>query len=334
MSRSAVPRSVTPRSVGPEPDIAIRTEQLTKTYPGKRRQAPVTALAGLDLIVPAGTVHGLLGHNGAGKSTTVRILATLLSPTSGNARVAGHDVGADPAAVRSSIGLVGQYAAVDEPLTGRDNLLLFGRLAGLSPAGARARAGELLEQFRLTEAAARPVSGYSGGMRRRLDLAASLLTTPPVLFVDEPTTGLDPAGRRDVWSAVAELAQAGTTVLLTTQYLEEADRLADAITILRDGAVAAEGTPDQLKAELGGDRAEITFTDPEITDRALAALAHAERGDEPGVVRVPIADSTRDLIRICSTLDAERLEPDTLQLRHATLDDVFLTHTASEGADR
>ncbi|MEV0676103.1 ATP-binding cassette domain-containing protein [Actinosynnema sp. NPDC050436] len=226
----------------------------------------VPALTGFDLTVGAGSVCGLLGPNGAGKTTAVRILSTLLRPDSGQVRVAGCDVVADPRAVRYRIGLVGQHASVDDVLTGRQNLVLFGRLYHLSTADARRRADELLERFDLTAAAHRPVAGYSGGMRRRLDLATSLVLSPPVLFLDEPTTGLDPRARADVWGSIRSLVGSGTTVLLTTQYLEEADQLADRIALIDAGRVVAEGTPDELKAKVGPDRVETITRKPTLDE--------------------------------------------------------------------
>ena len=241
----------------------------------RKRYGDRVALDGFTLRIPAGTVCGLLGPNGAGKTTAVRILATLLRPDSGEARVAGHDAIRQPGKVRSRIGLVGQNASVDEILTGRQNLVLFGRLGHLPARAARRRAAELLDQFGLDAAADRPVSGYSGGMRRRLDLAAGLILAPAVLFLDEPTTGLDPAGRLDVWGHIRDLAASGTTVLLTTQYLEEADRLADRIALLDAGRIVAEGTPDELKARVGPDRVE-TITRKPTLDEVFLTLTGKE----------------------------------------------------------
>ncbi|MGD7707305.1 ATP-binding cassette domain-containing protein [Microlunatus sp. Y2014] len=317
---------------------AVHTESLTKTFPAGRGQPPVAAVDGVDLDVPAGSVRGLLGHNGAGKSTMIKILATLTTADSGTARIAGHDVRTDGHRVRQRIGLVGQHAAVDEILTCRQNLVLFGRLRGLDRTAAGRRADELLEQFDLVDATKRPAAKLSGGMRRRLDLAVSLITTPDVLFVDEPTTGLDPAARRDVWQAITGLARSGTTVLLTTQYLEEADQLADTITILDHGRIAAEGTPAELKARLGGDQVEIAFTGEAVRTGAAAALRTAgfevfESGTpEDGLLAVPVVDATSGLMAICSALDRADLEPTSLTLRQPTLDDVFLHLT--NGATR
>ena len=288
----------------------------------------MAALAGLDLAVPKGTVHGLLGHNGAGKSTTVSILTTLLSPTSGSARVAGHDVVAAGDAVRRRIGVVAQHTSVDELMSGLANLVLLGRLRGLTRGAAIGRARELLDQFDLSDAADRRVDTWSGGMRRRLDLAASLLTRPEVLFVDEPTTGLDPAARRQVWHAIAGLAAEGTTVLLTTQYLEEADSLAERITILRDGVVASTGSPAELKSRLGGHTVEITLDDAATVDRVAGLLGGAATSST--VVTVAVEHPARDLVRIGSSLAGAGVEPVGLTLREPTLDDVFLQIT--EGA--
>lgn len=308
------------------PDPAITAHALTKTYPGPRRQPPITAIDDLDLEVPRGAVLGLLGHNGAGKTTTVRVLATLVRPDSGTATVAGFDLATQPHRVRGRIALIGQYAAVDEILTGRDNLVLFSRLNGLNASHAKRSADELLDQFGLTDAATRPVVKYSGGMRRRLDLAAGLITTPEILFVDEPTTGLDPAARRDVWRSIADLAAAGTTIVLTTQYLEEADELADSITIMRDGSICAQGTPTELKASLGGDRVEISCAEAADRDAAVAALGpDAIIAGE--LIVVPVSDHARGMMRICERLSQAGLEPSSIALRRPTLDDVFLNLT-------
>ena len=255
---------------------AIACEGLRKRY------GTTTALDGVDLVVPPGTVHGLLGPNGAGKTTAVRVLATLLRPDDGHARVAGFDVAREPAQVRARIGLAGQHAAVDEILSGRQNLVMFGRLCHLPVRTARRRAGELLGQFALTEASEKPVRQYSGGMRRRLDLAVSFIVAPDVLFLDEPTAGLDPHGRNEVWQAVRALAAAGTTVLLTTQYLEEADQLAGSVTVIAAGRVVAEGSPDKLKSLAGGDRVDVVLRD--AGDLAPAAgLLRARLGADPRI---------------------------------------------------
>lgn len=312
--------------------IAISAHRLSKFYPPRRGTPQVHALSDLDLEIEAGTVHGLLGHNGAGKSTAVSILTTLLRPSSGTARVAGHDVATEGDAVRRRIGVVAQQTSIDELLTGRANLLLFGRLRGLNRADATARASDLLSQFDLIDAADRRVSTWSGGMQRRLDLAISLLTRPEVLFVDEPTTGLDPAARRQVWRAIAALAADGTTVLLTTQYLEEADTLAARITILRDGTVASHGTPAELKSRLGGHTVDVTLDDPETAARTAALLGaplpdlSSPRHSEL-VVTIPVDHPARDLVRIGSALAEAGIEPGGLTLREPTLDDVFLQIT-------
>uniref|UniRef100_UPI000A3A7B2B ATP-binding cassette domain-containing protein n=1 Tax=Amycolatopsis kentuckyensis TaxID=218823 RepID=UPI000A3A7B2B len=250
-------------------DAVVETYRLRKRYPGHE------ALRGVDLQVPSGTVLGLLGHNGAGKTTTIRILATLLAPGGGSARVAGFDVAREPREVRRRIALAGQYAAVDAQLTGRENLVLLGRLLRLGSRGARARAGELLERFDLTAAADRQAGTYSGGMRRRLDLACCLVTRPAVLFLDEPSAGLDPASRRLLWAEIREQVRGGITVVLTTQYLEEADQLADRIVVLGAGSVVAEGSPEELKRKVGGEWLGVVLADPADVPAAAAALGPA-----------------------------------------------------------
>ncbi|MFE6870757.1 ATP-binding cassette domain-containing protein [Kitasatospora sp. NPDC057692] len=306
----------------------------------EKRFGATRALRGLDLTVPAGTVCGLLGPNGAGKTTAVRVLATLVAPDRGTARVAGHDVVRAPDAVRRSIGLAGQHAAVDEGLTGRDNLHLLGRLHHLGARGARARAGELLDRFGLAGAADRLVRTYSGGMRRRLDLVASLVTAPPVLFLDEPTTGLDPRSRQQIWDVVRELAAAGTTVLLTTQYLEEADRLADSIVLVDHGAAIATGPPQRLKASIGT-RVSVTLADAAQLGRAAVVLAAlAGTGD----VRVDQHERTVEVVSrpgvevllpgLVRELDAAGVVARDAALRPPSLDDVFLAFTGrADGAD-
>ena len=298
---------------------------------GLRREfGKVTALDGLDLAVTRGTVFGLLGPNGAGKTTLVRILATLLAPTAGRASVLGHDVVSEPLAVRRLIGLAGQFAAVDEELTGRENLEMIGRLYRLAGAEARERAREVLERFVLTDAAERRVSTYSGGMRRRLDLGASLVGRPPVLLLDEPTTGLDPRSRQELWAIVAELRQEGTTVLLTTQYLEEADRLAQRIAVVDNGRIAAEGTATELKAQTGADVLTVRLTDPDRAAEAAEVLAGLGSGDSPicdgGEVRLPVTvtGASAEAIR---RLDARGIALAAVELRQPSLDDVFLALT-------
>ncbi|GEK79588.1 ATP-binding cassette domain-containing protein [Agrococcus baldri] len=305
---------------------AIRATGLRKQYGG------TAALDGFDLTVPPGAIHGLLGPNGAGKSTAVGILTTLRRADAGEASIAGFDVRRQGAEVRRRIGLVGQAHAVDEILGGRQNLVMFARLAGLAPAAARARADELLERFGLLEAAGKPASQYSGGMRRRLDIAIALLLSPAVLFLDEPTTGLDPRGRAEVWDAVREIADRGTAVLLTTQYLDEADRMAARISVLRRGTVVAEGTPGELKRSIGGDRVEVTPSDPAMFDAAAAAVrtaigAEATVDRELGVVTAPALDGPAATIAVLRALDEAGIEIADLELRRPTLDDVFLTLT-------
>ncbi|QYG95055.1 ATP-binding cassette domain-containing protein [Iamia sp. SCSIO 61187] len=286
------------------------------------------ALAGVDLAVAPGSVCGLLGPNGAGKTTVVRILTTLLRPDGGVARVAGHDVVRHPGAVRAAIGVVGQSTSVDEVLTGRQNLELFGRLAHLGAAAARDRAVALLDRFGLADAADRAVSGYSGGMRRRLDLAASLILAPAVLFLDEPTTGLDPAARAEVWDGIRALVAEGTTLLLTTQYLEEADQLADRICVLGDGRVVAEGTPSELKSRLGGDRVEVEVADAAdvaAVARVLATVVGPPDVDEGrGRVSTPATDRVAALTAVVRALDEAGLVAEDIALRRPTLDEVFL----------
>ncbi|WP_433384255.1 ATP-binding cassette domain-containing protein [Micromonospora sp. KLBMP9576] len=305
---------------------AIEAEALRKRY------GDTDALAGLDLTVPAGTVCGLLGPNGAGKSTAVRVLTTLLRPDAGTARVAGVDVLRHPGRVRARIGLVGQHTALDEVLSGRQNLVLFGRLHHLGGARARARAAELLARFDLTDAAERPVGTYSGGMRRRLDLAASLILDPPVLFLDEPTTGLDPRARAQVWDAVRRLVADGTTVLLTTQYLEEADQLAHTIRVVAAGRVIAAGTPEQLKTALGGDRVDVVLTRADDLDRAVrvvgAAVAATPLVDAAGLrLSVGVSGRVAALGAVLRALDDAGLTAADVVVRRPTLDEVFLKLT-------
>ncbi len=307
---------------------AIEVRRLTKQY------GDVHALDGVDFTVPEATVFGLLGPNGAGKTTTVRILATVLEPTSGTARVLGFDVARDPYAVRCRIGLAGQYAAVDENLTGRENLKLIGQLAQLRRPVVNARADELLDRFELSHAANRPAKTYSGGMRRRLDVAAALVQRPPVLFLDEPTTGLDLPSRNALWEMIRELVADGTTVLLTTQYLEEADQLADRIAVVDDGRVIANDTPAMLKAQLGSTVLELAYGDEQQAHAAIAALSpsyaeHIER--VRSTVKVTTTDSVRDMTAILHVLDIDNLSPDSLIVREPSLDDVFLAITGRAG---
>ncbi len=305
---------------------AVLADGLVKSY------GQVRALAGVDLEVAEGTLVGVLGPNGAGKTTAVRILATLLRPDSGTAQVAGHDVMREPDAVRASIGLTGQYAAVDENLTGRENLELVGRLLHIGRHEARARADELLAAFDLSDAGGRPARTYSGGMRRRLDLAASLVGRPAVLFLDEPTTGLDPASRIALWEVVAGLRRDGTTILLTTQYLEEADRLSDRIAVIDGGRVIAEGTSTELKDRLGEDVVDLRVTDASRTGEALDLLrdlaATAPRAeDSAGRISLPVHHGAGILAEVVRRIDGAGLELAELSLHRPSLDDVFLTLT-------
>ncbi len=315
-------------------EAVIQVEGLVKTFGG------TTALAGVDLVARPGAVLGLLGPNGSGKTTTVRVLATLLRPDAGRATVFGHDVVTDAAAVRARIGLTGQYAAVDEALTGTNNLVLIGRLLDLPRAAARARAAELIVRFGLADAAGRKVRTYSGGMRRRLDLAASLIGRPDVLFLDEPTTGLDPRHRNEVWDSVRGLAAEGVTVLLTTQYLEEADQLADDLVVLDRGRVIAAGTPASLKAEIGGQRLHVRplhRTDVALVAAIVAELAPGQEAavDASGELVVPATDPGL-LRRVSDRLDESGVAVAEVGLRLPSLDDVFMTltgRTADETAE-
>jgi ABC-2 type transport system ATP-binding protein len=309
---------------------AITAEGLVKIY--RSRAGEVRALDGLDLTVPEGTVLGLLGPNGAGKTTTVRILATLLQPDGGHATVAGFDVVRQPQQARSVIGLSGQYAAVDENLTGRENLYLFGRLYQLAKTEAHQRADELLVRFSLDDAADRPVKTYSGGMRRRLDLAGALTGRPRLLFLDEPTTGLDPRSRLGMWEVIRDRVRQGTTLLLTTQYLEEADALADTIAVVDHGRVIARGTADELKSQIGGERIEVVVHRRADLARAAALLARDCAGDctvdeHARRLTVPAHGGAQRLVQVIRDLDEAAIAIDDVGLRRPTLDDVFLTLT-------
>jgi ABC-2 type transport system ATP-binding protein len=304
----------------------IQASGLVKIY-GK-----VHALDGLDLAVPEGTILGLLGPNGAGKTTAVRILTTLIQPDAGTATVAGIDVTKDPAKVRAQLGLSGQYAAVDEYLTGYENLDMVGRLYGLGRRPSKERARELLEQFRLAEAGDRPVKTYSGGMRRRLDLAGALVAKPPVLFLDEPTTGLDPRSRTEMWDVIIDMVKGGTTLLLTTQYLEEADQLANNILVIDHGKAIAEGTADELKAQVGGERIEIVLSSSDDLGLAHGVLSGVISGavdvdDHARRLTAPVTNGATVLMEALRRLDAEDIKLSDVALRRPTLDDVFLTLT-------
>ncbi|MGL5857728.1 MAG: ATP-binding cassette domain-containing protein [Angustibacter sp.] len=297
-----------------------------------QRYGSVTALDGLSLAVPRGTVLGMLGPNGAGKTTTVRVLTTLLRPDEGSAQVVGIDVLRNPREVRKRIGVSGQYAAVDEYLTGFENLDMVGRLYHLGRSASRARARELLEQFRLADAADRPVKGYSGGMRRRLDLAGALVADPEVLFLDEPTTGLDPRSRQEMWEVIAQLVAGGTTLLLTTQYLEEADRLADRIVVVDRGTVIAEGTADELKDQMGGERLELVVEERERLGEVRVLLGQIGSSevavdDHTRRLSVPVTGGTSAMVEALRRLDAAGLRVTDVALRRPTLDDVFLSLT-------
>ncbi|WP_031482548.1 daunorubicin resistance protein DrrA family ABC transporter ATP-binding protein [Streptomyces bicolor] len=312
-------------------DATIIVEGARKKYGGK---AGKNGLDGLDLTVARGTVHGVLGPNGAGKTTLVRILSTLLRPDSGHVEVAGHDVVRQAYEVRLRIGLLGQHAALDEELGGHQNLEMFGRLYHLGARHARVRAGELLERFGLADTGRKPVKQYSGGMRRRLDLAASLITDPEVLFLDEPTTGLDPRGRAEVWSAVRSLVGGGTTVMLTTQYLEEADQLADRISVVDAGRVIADGTADQLKALTGGDRIDVVLRDAGQLGAAVALLPipkdDVSVDPDRRLLSAPVTDRMAALSGVVRALEEAGIEAEDVALRRPTLDEVFLHLTGDD----
>ncbi len=310
---------------------SVIADHLVKTY----RNGEVKALDDLSLDVEEGTVLGVLGPNGAGKTTTVRILATLLKPDSGHATVAGIDVVKHPDKVRELIGLSGQYAAVDETLTGWDNLVMFGRLYHLGKSASVKRAEELLERFSLTDSARRPIKTYSGGMRRRLDLAASLIVQPKVLFLDEPTTGLDPRGRQEMWEVIQELVKGGVTLLLTTQYLEEADQLADEIAVIDHGKVIARGTSDALKKQVGGERLEITVENVDITktQEIVARISTSATHTDIRTISAPVTTGSVALMEALRALDEAKIHPLDIALRRPSLDDVFLSltgHVAEE----
>lgn len=305
--------------------FAIEANDLVKVFGTQR------AVDGVSLAVPQGSVYGVLGPNGAGKTTTIRMLATLLGPDGGNARVFGHDIVAEPGAVRSLIGVTGQYASVDEDLTATENLMVFSRLLGLGRSAARRRTAELLEEFELTDAANKSLKNFSGGMRRRLDLAAGLIATPPLLFLDEPTTGLDPRTRAQMWETIRRLVRGGTTVLLTTQYLDEADQLADRIAVIDHGRVIAEGTADELKASIGGSALQLTLADRsqlETARRIIAEVLHTEAQTTPEAGRLtaalPDPNGTTDLL---IGLRDRAVAVEEITVTKPSLDEVFLTLT-------
>lgn len=316
-------------------DHAIEAEGLRKSY------GSVEALRGVDLAAPTGTVLGVLGPNGAGKTTAVRILSTLITPDAGTARIAGRDVVRDPVGVRRSIGVAGQYASVDEYLSGAENLEMIGRLYHLSARDARARARELLRDFRLEDAADRPAKTYSGGMRRRLDLAGALVVRPPVVFLDEPTTGLDPRSRGDMWQVITDLVADGTTVLLTTQYLEEADQLAHDIVVIDQGQVIARGDADALKAQVGGERLVVTIAEGDrlgevARDLRPLGIGEAEADAHTRTLTLPVETGTTALVRAVQQLGEAGVTVQDIGIRRPTLDDAFLSltgHRAEAGTD-
>jgi ABC-2 type transport system ATP-binding protein len=311
-------------------DIVIRAKNLQKSYGANH------VLKGIDLTIKRGTMLALLGPNGAGKTTTVRILSTLLKYDEGSVTIEGHDVTGDPDAVRRVIGLTGQSAAVDELLTGRENLIMMGRLYHLTKPSATARANELLEEFDLVAAADRPLKTYSGGMRRRLDLAVSLIATPPIIFLDEPTTGLDPRSRIAMWDIINRLKQNGATILLTTQYLEEADQLADRIVVIDGGKVIAEGTAKQLKSKVGNDRLELTFTDKKALTAARKQLDDTiiDSNEADLTLSVMIQDTNTDVRNVLDRLANAAIHIESLAVHKPTLDDVFLSLTGKQTAEK
>ncbi|MFF0450612.1 ATP-binding cassette domain-containing protein [Streptomyces sp. NPDC004609] len=304
------------------PPSAIAAQGLRKAYGDK------TVLDGIDLVVPAGSVFALLGPNGAGKTTAVKILSTLVTADAGDLRVGGHDLAADPQAVRAAIGVTGQFSAVDGLITGEENMLLMADLHHLPRAEGRRTAAELLERFDLTEAAKKPASTYSGGMKRRLDLAMTLVGSPRIIFLDEPTTGLDPRSRHNMWQIIRELVTGGVTVFLTTQYLEEADQLADRIAVLHDGKIAAEGTADELKRLIPGGHVRLRFADPAAYRAAASTLHEVTRDDEALSLSIPSDGSQRELRSLLDWLDSAGVEADELTVHTPDLDDVFFALTS------
>ncbi|WP_329501056.1 ATP-binding cassette domain-containing protein [Kitasatospora herbaricolor] len=302
-------------------DLAIAANGLRKSYGDKN------VLDGIDLAVPRGTVFALLGPNGAGKTTAVKILSTLITPDGGQAQVAGHHLATHPQAVRAAIGVTGQFSAVDGLITGEENMLLMADLHHLTKAEGRRVAADLLERFDLTDAAKKPASTYSGGMKRRLDIAMTLVGDPRIIFLDEPTTGLDPRSRHTMWQIIRNLVAGGTTVFLTTQYLEEADQLADRIAVLNDGRIAAEGTPDELKRLIPGGHVRLRFTDPADYRTAALTLPDATHDDESLTLQIPSNGSQRDLRAVLDRLDTAHIEADELTVHTPDLDDVFFALT-------
>ncbi|MEU5268652.1 ATP-binding cassette domain-containing protein [Streptomyces hygroscopicus] len=313
------------RPVGPQPPAAVSAVGLRKSYGDK------LVLDGIDLRIPAGSVFALLGPNGAGKTTVVKILSTLVSADGGQAQVAGHDLAADPQAVRAAIGVTGQFSAVDGLITGEENMLLMADLHHLSRREGRRTAAELLERFDLLAAASRPAATYSGGMKRRLDIAMTLVGNPRIIFLDEPTTGLDPRSRHTMWTIVRELVADGVTVFLTTQYLEEADQLAHRIAVLHDGQIAAEGTADELKRLIPGGHVRLRFADPAAYRAAASALREITRDDESLTLRLPHDGSQRELRAVLDQMDSAGVEADELTVHTPDLDDVFFALTSGAG---
>ncbi|SEB36413.1 ABC-2 type transport system ATP-binding protein [Paramicrobacterium humi] len=322
---------MTPAAFSPRGELAVEARGLVKTFGANR------AVDGVDLTVRTGTVYGVLGPNGAGKTTTISMLATLLRPDAGDARIFGYDVQRDAGIVRQLIGVTGQYASVDETLSATENLVLFGRLLGLGRSEAKRKADELLEEFSLTDAAKRPLKKFSGGMRRRLDLAASLIAQPPLIFLDEPTTGLDPRTRNQMWDTIRRLVADGSTVLLTTQYLDEADQLADRIAVIDTGRVVAEGTADELKAQIGTTSLQLRLEDPTDTDAALRTIreilgSHGVLSPEAARISAPMADADRVTDLLVSLRD-RGIRLTEMSVQKPTLDEVFLAITGHASAD-